>query len=84
MIINLCVHLILTIFPLRETIVICNILYQGHLSPLQILEAVFIKFAMDSVEFSFNSMMYRPIDGIAMGGSLALLLDFMSRGCWLI
>lgn len=74
MIINLCVHLILTIIPLRETIVICNVLYQGHLSPLQILVAVFIKFAIDSVEFSFNSTMYRPIDGVARGGFLANII----------
>ena len=60
--------------PLAETIEICTkILYDGHLPTPIIPKHVFIelmKTATTSVEFSFNNIMYKQIDGVAMGSPL--------------
>ena len=60
--------------PLAETIEICTkTLYDGHLPTPVIPKHVFIelmKTATTSVEFSFNNIMYRQIDGVAMGSPL--------------
>ena len=60
--------------PLAETIKICTkTLYDGHLLTPVIPKHVFIelmKTATTSVEFSFNNIMYRQIDGVAMGSPL--------------
>ena len=60
--------------PLAETIEICTkTLYDGHLPTPVIPKHVFIelmKTATTFVEFSFNNIMYRQIDGIAMGSPL--------------
>ena len=60
--------------PLAETIEICTkTLYDAHLPTLVIPKHVFIelmKTATTSVEFSFNNIMYRQIDGAAMGSPL--------------
>ena len=60
--------------PLAETIEICTkTLYDGHLPAPVIPKHVFIelmKTATTSVEFSFNNIMYRQIDGVAMGSPL--------------
>ena len=57
-----------------ETIEICTkTLYDGHLPNPIIPKHVFIelmKTATTSVEFSFNNIMYRQIDGVAMGSPL--------------
>ena len=54
-----------------ETIKICiETLYDSHCPTPVILKHVFIelmKTATTSVEFSFNNIMYRQIDGVAMG-----------------
>lgn len=56
---------------LINTIDICtDFLYRSQKSPPYIPENIFIelmKFATTSVEFSFNDIMYREIDGAAMG-----------------
>ena len=56
--------------PLAETIEICTkTLYDGHFPTLVIPKHVFIelmKTATTSVEFRFNNIMYRQIDGVAM------------------
>ena len=60
--------------PLAETIEICTkTLYDGHLPIPVIPKHVFIelmKIATTSVKFSFNNIMYRQIDGVAMGSPL--------------
>ena len=60
--------------PLAETIEICTKThYDGHLPTPVIPKHVFIelmKIATISVEFSFNNIMYRQIDGVAMGSPL--------------
>ena len=60
--------------PLAETIEICTkTLYNGHLPTPVIPKHVFIevmKTATTSVEFSFINIMYRQIDGVAMGSPL--------------
>ena len=65
--------------PLAETIEICTkTLYDGHLPTPVILKHVFIelmKTATTSVEFSFNNIMYRQIDGVAMGSPLGPALE---------
>lgn len=44
-------------------------------SPIsEVVLIVFMKFTTEPVEFSFNSMMYRQIDEIAMGNPLRLAL----------
>ena len=59
---------------LLETIDICtDLLYHIHLSLAEIPENIFIKlikFATMSVEFSFDNVMYRPIDGVSMRSPL--------------
>ena len=60
--------------PLAETIEICaNALYDGELTPPPFSRAVFVELmqtATSSVEFSFNNIMHRQIDGVAMGSPL--------------
>ena len=60
--------------PLAETIEICTkTLYDGHLPTPVIPKHVFIelmKTATTSFEFSFNNIMYRQIDGVAMDSPL--------------
>ena len=60
--------------PLDETIDICaKALYDGQLPTPIISKNIFIelmKIATSSVEFSFNNIMYRQIDGVSMGSPL--------------
>lgn len=61
-----------TCVPFRKTIDISfNSLYQLPPSPLVI---EFIEFAMVSVEFSFNSTMYKQTNGIVIISPLGLVL----------
>ena len=49
-------------------------LHNGELTPPPFPGAVFVELmqtATSSVEFSFNNIMHRQIDGVAMGSSLA-------------
>ena len=70
--------------PLPETIQIyADILYDGDLSPPQFSKEIFIELmniATTSAEFSFNNVMYKQIDGVAMGSPLgpALANSFFS------
>ena len=70
--INICS--LFTNVPLAETIEICTkTLYDGHLPTPVTFKNVFIKLmktATTSVEFSFNNIIYRQIDGVAMGNPL--------------
>ena len=63
-----------TYVPLAETIQICaNALYDGQLSPPPFPREIFIELmqtATSLVEFSFNDVMYRQKDGVAMGSPL--------------
>ena len=63
---------------LADTIEICTeTLYDGHLPTAVILIHVFIevmKTATTSAEFSFNNIMYKQIDGVAMGSPLGSAL----------
>ena len=65
--------------PLAETIEICTkTLYDGHLPTPVIPKHVFIKLmktATTSVEFSFNNIMYRQIDGVGMDSPLGPALE---------
>ena len=65
--------------PLAETIEICTeTLYDGHLPTPVIPKHVFIelmKTATTSVEFSFNNIMYRQIDGVGMNSPLGPALE---------
>ena len=65
--------------PLAETIEICTkTLYDGHLPTPVIPKHVFIelmKTATTSVEFSFNNIMYRQIDGVGMDSPLCPALE---------
>ena len=65
--------------PLAETIEICTkTLYDGHLPTPVIPKHVFIelmKTATTSVEFSFNKIMYRQIDGVGMDSPLGPALE---------
>ena len=65
--------------PLAETIEICTkTLYDGHLPTPVIPKHVFIelmKTATTSVEFSFNKIMYRQINGVGMGSPLGPALE---------
>ena len=60
--------------PLAKTTEICTkTLYDGHLPTPVISKHIFIelmKIATSSVEFSFNNIMYKQIDGVAMGSPL--------------
>ena len=64
-----------TSIPLEETIEICcDVLFCSSLLKSTFTESVFkhlMNFATSSIEFSFNNIMYRPIDGVAMGASLS-------------
>ena len=68
--------------PIAETIEFCTkTLYDGHLSTPVIPKHVFnevIKTATTSVEFSFNNIMYRQIDGVAMAVPLIPLWQVYS------
>ena len=70
--INYCTYI--TNVPLAETIEIyTKTFYDGHLPTPVIPKHVFIelmKTATTSVEFSFNNIMYRQIDEVAMGSPL--------------
>ena len=63
-----------TSIPLVETIgICCDVLFRSLLRKPAFPERFFkhlMNFATSSVEFSFNNIMYRQIDGIAMGSSL--------------
>ena len=65
--------------PLAETIEICTkTLYDGHLPTPVIPKHFFIelmKTATTSVEFSFNKIMYRQINGVGMGSPLGPALE---------
>ena len=60
--------------PLAEAIEICsNALYAGELTPPPFPRAAVVELmqtATSSVEFSFNNIMHRQIDGVAMGSPL--------------
>ena len=60
--------------PLAETIEICaNALYDGELTPPPFPRAVFVELMQTTtsfVEFSFDNIMHRQIDGVAMGSLL--------------
>ena len=64
--------------PLAATIDICaDALYNGELIPPPFPRAVFdelMQTATPSVEFSFNNIMHRQIDGVAMGSPLGPFL----------
>ena len=69
----LCSYNVCSLFtnvPLAETIEICaDALYNGELTPPPFPRAVFVELmqtATSSVEFSFNNIMHRQIDGVAM------------------
>ena len=59
---------------LEKTIEICSdVLFRSSLPKPTFPESVFkhlMNFATSSVEFSFNNIMYRQIDGVSMGSSL--------------
>ena len=65
---------LLTNIPIDETIDIClNIFYRSELKQPDIKEGLLVKCLYKStkeVEFSFNSTMYRQVDGVAMGSPL--------------
>lgn len=67
-----------TCIPLAEIIDICaDALYRSQLSPPVISEDVLVelmKFVTMSVEFSFDGIMYRQIDGVLMGSPLGRIL----------
>ena len=61
--------------PLAETIQICaDTLYEGdRIVPLTFPNDIFVQLmtaATSCVEFSFNNIMFRQIDGVTMGSSL--------------
>ena len=60
--------------PLAETIEICaDALYNGELTPPPFPRTVFVELmqaATSSVEVSFNNIVHRQIDGVAMGSPL--------------
>ena len=63
-----------TCIPILETIDICtDMLYRNYLTSPDIPEVVFVelmKFATTSVEFSFDNIMYRQVDGISIRSAL--------------
>ena len=79
--------------PLEETINICaDALYCDDLDAQPLIsKAVFIelmKSATSGVEFSFNDIMYKQTDGVAMGSPLGpalanILLGFMKKNSFL-
>ena len=68
------IYSLFTNVPITETIEICTkTIYDGHLPTPVLPKHVFIeliKTATTSVEFSFNNIMYKQIDGVAMGSPL--------------
>ena len=65
--------------PLAETIQICaDALYSSEHPPAPFPRQIFVELmemATSSVEFSFNDIMHRQIDGVAMGSPLGPALD---------
>ena len=73
----LCFYDVCSLFtnvPLAETIEICaDALYDGKLTPPPFPRAVFVELmqtATSFVEYIFNNIMHRQIDGVAMGSPL--------------
>ena len=70
--------------PLAETIETCaDALYDGELTPPPFPRAVFVELmqtATSSVEFSFNNIMHRQVDGVAMGSPLGPSLAIIFVG----
>ena len=64
--------------PLDETVQICaDTFYNSQLPPPQFSKKFFIEsmnVVTKSVEFSFNSAMYKQTDGVAMGSPLGPVL----------
>lgn len=64
--------------PLQETIDICaNFLFSTDTAPPPLTRGQFIElmnFSTSSVEFSFNNVMYRQTNGVAMGSPLGPIL----------
>jgi hypothetical protein len=64
--------------PLAEVLQICiDQLYNSDITPPNFPQAVcydLLKMATTNVEFSFNDVMYRQIDGVAMGSPLGPIL----------
>ena len=60
-----------TCVPILETIdIYADMLYRSYLTPPDIpvgVSAELMKFTTTSVEFSFDNIMYRQVDGISMG-----------------
>ena len=73
------IYSLFTTVPLAETIQICiDTLYYGQLLPPQFSKKIFIDLinvATKSVEFSFNNVMYKQTDGVAMGSPLGPALS---------
>ena len=69
--------------PLAEIIEICaDALYNGELTPPTFPHEIFLELmqtATSSIEFSFNNIMHRQIDGIAMGSPLGPSLANICR-----
>ena len=76
--------ILFTNIPLDETVQICaETLYSVKFIPPDFPKAVFIELMQmttSGVEFSFNSIMYRQNDGIAMGSPLGPVLANMFVG----
>ena len=70
---------LLTNVPLAETIQICaDALYSSEHPPAPFPRQIFVELmemATSSVEFSFNDIMHRQIDGVAMGSPLGPALS---------
>ena len=72
------IHSLFTNIPLAETIQICaDLLYGGELIPPDYPKEIYVELmntATKSVEFSFNSKMYKLIDSVAMSSLLSVAL----------
>ena len=70
--------------PLDETIMICaDALYDNPDTQPQFSKEVFVELmrsATSTVEFSFNNIMYRQVDGVAMGSPLGPALAIIFVG----
>ena len=73
-----------TNFPLAETIQICaDAFYSSKHPPAPFPRQIFVELmemATSFVEFSFNDIMHRQIDGVAMGS----WTSFCQYFCWLL
>ena len=83
----LCSYDIFSLFtnvPLAEIIQICaDTLYNGQLQPPQFSRKIFIELinvATKSVKFSFNNVMHKQTDGMAMGSPLGPALAYIFVG----